>query len=478
MTPDEVVAFCLAGLDLVFPSTLRDQLRAGLANARLHADPSVPTACIGPGDGRWEIRLGTAFCAEHVHDPGDAVLLLMHELLHAIDGHFELPPPRDATHANVRNVLLDILVNGRVLHETRMRPPELLRRLYDPDAFPAVLLTHPDDLLAHLAARDPIASAIRGAWEKHRAASAEDDGRVVLSRVQRIIARHLSALGVASPLAVAALYLEGWLRHPEPHNFCARGEALVGGDPRLEVLELTLLGDHDPSKPRVPGRGVGAGGPLTPRDAEAQANRSQIARFVRAVREHLDLAHSAKRRREQAVHETSVVPHAGRREAAALALGLPPVLYHTDRVQPAPAEEGVRLYLDVSGSLYDGLGLFLGLARGLGDELARPVWGWSTAVHPVDPHTRSRSRVFTTGGTDLGCVLEHALAHRFRRIVVVTDGEFDTPSPALTAAVRQRGVRVVFVPTQPRGLSALVLRRLGAARIDLPEVWKGSLLLF
>jgi len=71
---------------------------------------------------------------------------------------------------------------------------------------------------------------------------------------------------------------------------------------------------------------------------------------------------------------------------------------------------------------------------------------FSTEVVRVRGSDFDRGRLATTGGTSITPVLEHALAQaRGRRglpVLVLTDGWFAVPTPALARSVLEAGVRI------------------------------------
>jgi predicted metal-dependent peptidase len=89
-----------------------------------------------------------------------------------------------------------------------------------------------------------------------------------------------------------------------------------------------------------------------------------------------------------------------------------------------------------------------GALTALRHYVERDVFLFSTSVHPIRMEDLRRGRLDTTGGTDLGCVLQHALLHRLRKVLIITDGYVGKPTAARAAALRQSGLelRVVLTP--------------------------------
>lgn len=91
-----------------------------------------------------------------------------------------------------------------------------------------------------------------------------------------------------------------------------------------------------------------------------------------------------------------------------------------DTVHPRPAGS-VQVYLDVSGSMNSFLDALVALLAGFSSHIRKPLWAFSTQVHPariVDGELQTSS----TGGTMLGCVYQHIRQTRPRKALIVTDG--------------------------------------------------------
>jgi len=81
------------------------------------------------------------------------------------------------------------------------------------------------------------------------------------------------------------------------------------------------------------------------------------------------------------------------------------------------------VYLDVSGSMGGLLPHLVGLLAPLARRGELLAFQFSTQVHPLSDRDLVSGRVKTTGGTTIGCVLDHLLAlPRIRRALILTDG--------------------------------------------------------
>ena len=78
------------------------------------------------------------------------------------------------------------------------------------------------------------------------------------------------------------------------------------------------------------------------------------------------------------------------------------------------------------------------------------VFQFSTEVVSLPLAALRSGRLSTTGGTDLNCVLEHALASpRLRTVLLVTDGYVGEPRADHAERIRARGLRLhVVLPAE------------------------------
>lgn len=149
---------------------------------------------------------------------------------------------------------------------------------------------------------------------------------------------------------------------------------------------------------------------------------------------------------EGLVSQRGVVPFPGRREIFLLAAGYTPALWPYDVRGMAEEELAVRVYVDVSGSTSPLWTFLYGLVLHLHQYVARPVLTFSNAVTSLSMKDLRQGRVQSTLGTDFDCVIEHALDHKHRRILIVTDGEAELAG-LFPILVRQRGLEVYLVLT-------------------------------
>jgi hypothetical protein len=215
---------------------------------------------------------------------------------------------------------------------------------------------------------------------------------------------------------------------------------------------VVLLGTHGEPTLRDPNgllQGLGEGISHTD-EAErehferADPDEEALRAFAATVRAAIT-AGSARVPRPERVVVSSPIPTPGsRRDTVTLATGHTPALWHGETMVRGQAREGVHLYLDLSGSAHAVGPIYMALARELGPALIRPAWSWSTEVFPLTDEEIRDGTGRTTYGTDIACVVDHALQRKQSRVLVLTDGHFDV-DPAVEARVRRAKLDMIFL---------------------------------
>ena len=131
-----------------------------------------------------------------------------------------------------------------------------------------------------------------------------------------------------------------------------------------------------------------------------------------------------------------------------------------------PRRDGTtQVYLDVSGSMNAEMPQIIALLGRLARHIRRPFWAFSTMVAAAVIEG-GQLKTSTSGGTSMGCVLEHLAATRPPSAVVVTDGYIERLDPALVTRAAATRVHVLVT----RDGSAAELCRAGLAYTQLDKV--------
>jgi hypothetical protein len=137
---------------------------------------------------------------------------------------------------------------------------------------------------------------------------------------------------------------------------------------------------------------------------------------------------------------------------------------HWDTVVPTRTGSA-QVYLDVSGSMDGEMPLIVALLGRLSRHIRRPFWAFSNVVAPARIEG-GQLISDTTGGTSMGCVLEHVARTRPSAAVVVTDGYIETLNRAQVTAVA--GTRLHVIVT--RDGNPAELKRVGLPYTQLSKV--------
>jgi hypothetical protein len=399
-------------------------LDALLSLFRVEASADVPSACVSC-ERRPVLRVNPAFVEQHCRSDAHLFVLVMHELHHVLLGHTRLFPRVTPAH----NLAFDAVVNAILC----ARFPEeaytsFFTDLYGDERGPLRLLAPP----GRRPLLPPRLRALHEALYEGRATADEVFHAIVeeVAPVPLLIGRLLGShggeggdgdWGTAGPLdprVVDAIrrIVEKW----PPPNDPIRGRSLA------DVLQALRV---------------------TPQEMVAAA-------VLRATRRALTAAADrgprlASRRGGPRPALVPLPDPADRRAGVARALGATPILHRSMLQDPRGRQDGVaHVYLDVSGSMDPWIAHLYGALAALRRHVAPQVHLFSTRVETVPLSTLRDGVRTTTGGTDLACVLEHALAGRGRRVLIVTDG-YVGPAPAdLARDVGRKGleVRVLLTP--------------------------------
>ena len=109
--------------------------------------------------------------------------------------------------------------------------------------------------------------------------------------------------------------------------------------------------------------------------------------------------------------------------------------------------EQVHVYLDVSGSMDAALPALYATLASLSGLLHPKVHLFSTRIDDIDLRQLARGVRVTTGGTDIAPVTRHALDHRVKRALFVTDGWVGEVPDEHAHELAKRGARFAAVVT-------------------------------
>ncbi len=402
------------------PPAIWDTIALLLDLGGVEESQGVESSCLYlDGQGETVLAVNPEFVRRFVKEPGDALFLFLHELSHHArrDLLEEAVLNGDPYERYVFNVAADMMINRALEGRYFPEGAGLLDRVYPLTSFPEVLL-----------------GSFRSLEEKAGSLSFE------------ALSIFFREMGVERPNLAAESYLLSF----DPRNASRLVQNLKAllpkGDERLFNCFLPFLGEHGARSLErgdlpfeVEGtcdslRGILAGGRFEDRDLQIspvnQYDSSEAGKLVRAIELAITEGVEPYRSRRAVYAERTVIPSPSRRPLFFLAAGYSPVFYETTLVGHGVRDDGVYLYLDVSGSVMEELPFLYGLLGAIRDELACDrVFLFSADVREVMVEEFLKGRVETSFGTDYDCVVEHARRNSARRMLVITDGLGELSEP-------------------------------------------------
>ena len=421
MTEEEKIVARI--LDVIPPDSF--EMTTFLSLFLVRFSKKTETACVTCGDSP-ELLLNRDFIAAHCQTDEHLFMLVMHELYHVILGHTTLFPRS----TEVRNLVFDAIINAILCSLFRDSTfTSFFTDYYPADKMPFALLRPPG------AGTPPEAEAALNLLYKGSDTVTYHD-----------VYEALLASGCAQEVVMSSV-------GGKPLLLGSHGEEDEGVSPELAdmIRKVTAKWTH----PHRPLQGQDAGAEDRKQNFEADADPS--VRLHRGIRRLMRLAAIPGKKemrgrtiRERTGESVTFLPDWRDRSHEARAMTLGDALAYATTVRlKRPSNRDSRqafVYFDVSGSVADEVPsvaatLLPHVRRGL-----CKVYVFSTTVHPASVRDLAERKFDTTGGTDIDCVLEHALylppRKRPHAVIVITDGFTGQPNAALAARFRSEGMRL------------------------------------
>jgi hypothetical protein len=433
-------------------------IRAVLKILAVEFTNTVPTLAV-TCEVRPRLLVNLAFIHEQCRTEAHVKAVVCHEFLHVLLRHTE----RFTALTPADHVAVDAVINAIIHRSLGPDYSGMMSRYYADTRGVARLLRPPTD--------EENARIRRVAWgglrvraEEKRVLSAWAglyDGRLVADDI-RDLARDLTTRGQA---AAARLLGNHDALDQGTSVTLEEGVATVAG-PLADALDTALTSMNGSGVFRSPrGRGVGADAYRS----EVRPSDTAVERWRRetytVLRRHL-LPDPRSIAREPSLRSfTLPVLSPNDRRAVLRSLWspfLPDARWETNHTARAGS---AHVYLDVSGSMYAEMPLIVALLGRLTPYIRRPFWAFSNIVAPARIE-QGRLVADTTGGTSMGCVLEHVARTKPRAAIVVTDGYIEALAPAQVAATA--GTRLHIIVT--RDGHAALLQRAGLPYTQLSRL--------
>ena len=396
-------------------------VRAVLKVLQVEFTETVPTLAV-TCETRPRLLVNLAFLKKHCRTDQHVKAVICHEFLHVLLRHTE----RIAGFSPAEHVAFDAVINAIIHRELGDDYSEFMSRYYAKEKGVRRLLRPPTrtERTPDFGSRSPLMRAWVSLY----------NGLLIADDIADLARDILDVKTVPSTGTV----LIGGHDHTE----------FVGELPEVlqEALDQALKSMNGCGIWRSPKeRGVGANAYRAAIPGVSEGVQRWRRETLEVLRRHLVPDPKAVRHDTRPLHFTVPVLSPGDRRATLRALWsplLPEALWSTEqRLRSGTAQ----VYLDVSGSMNAEMPLIIGLLARLGRFIRKPLWAFSDVVAKAEI-VNGRLLADTTGGTSMGCVLEHIAETRPAAAVVVTDGYIETLSPGLLAGVR--GTRLHAIVTR------------------------------
>ena len=413
--------------------------------AGIKASREIPSAAV-ECTFRPRLLLNPDFVEKYCVRDEHLFLLVMHELWHIILAHTRLYPRATLAH----NIAFDAIINAGLARQ--FAAPEyrgFFEAINKAEEFPGCLLRPPE-----------------GWPHSPQYIDAKDAPPGTRQIIERLYPPNNRSRWSAPLYEEILNLLREWI-----NDKIAKGEIIV---------EPVLIGDHDDPEndrraledpfirdvlrrvtsswppPQFAVGKRGDGGDLNDLQ-NSLGDTSEDARraFVRVLQRCLGQRQGTQMRRSRSlipgISGMNVMPNARDRMASARQqLGVQGVLWNQPgsvkaRVPETPSRAFV--YLDVSGSMSQLLPHLLNLLLPYVAHGQALVFQFSTRVEPLPLNQLKRGYIRTTQGTDINCVLTHALSTqtKLKKLLILTDGYVGTPSSDLIRQINARGVKIYAV---------------------------------
>ena len=446
-------------------------IRAALKILELSFTQSVPTLAVTCEE-RPRLLVNLEFVSRHCRSDAKVKAVICHEFLHVLLRHTEQKAPLSPA----RHLAFDAVINA-IIHRECGPGASAMMSAYYAEAQDLAKLLRP----MNQAERDwyaghshPLNNLPQWAHAWH----ALYEGYLVADDIEALAIDLEKSAGAPEPLRAKG---SPDSRGARPGPFKLQGGipgdsgALLGGHDMLgdalpavleEALARTLKEMNGSGIWRSPGsRGVGANPYQALFSGKDEPMRRWQNRAMAVLRTHVTPDRHSRALRTAARDYRIPVLSPSDRRAFVKSLWLP-FLPDSTWQGEAPRREGTtQVYLDVSGSMNAEMPQIIALLGRLSRHIRRPFWAFSTMVAAAVIEG-GQLKTDTSGGTSMGCVLEHLAATKPASAVVVTDGYIERLDPALVKRAFATRVHVILT----RDGSAAELHRAGLAYTQLDKV--------
>jgi len=342
---------------------------------------STKTACISIKGKGIKINISPEFFRDYIKTPEDIGFVICHEVLHYIMGHFQidgLAVIQKAGHDNA-NIAMDIVIN-HILYQIIKNPEQLfVHEFYKKTACPGELLK-------------PVKSI--NTKKLHKKECKEIFG--LLSRRE---------LGLNQ--AVKHVVFHNGCRHIEFAELIVNNGVLSDILDNLKKILEVLYGKFWSGREFTEERRV--------EKSPASLKGEIVQKIIEMIWDDSGGSMSVP------FHGEGVLPFYSRSDFVFIPGNVFVPIFHGNTVSQED-EIGVRIYIDVSGSIHYHIPFLLSVIENLGELVAYPIFGLSTFVYPITRQQLLDRTYRTTGGTDFDAFAKHVMENKYKKVVFITDG--------------------------------------------------------
>ena len=416
-------------------------IRAVLKVLRIEFTATVPTLAVSC-EAEPRLLVNLRFVGEHCRTDAEVKAVICHEFLHVLLRHTE----RFTSITPELHLATDAVINAIIHRTLGGEYSRMMGRYYAECVGIRRLLRSPRAEEVEVAQDRPLLNAWRALY----------DGTLVVDDIEDLARDYLRV----DPYGAGQLIGNHDRRDGNGRPGGGSGSAVLD-----EAIERALQSMNGDGIFRSPRPGVGAAA----YQCHVRAVDPGLTRWRRetyaVLKRYLEPDPRSAVRESDPRSFTLPVLSAGDRRAALRAIWSPFLPDAQWQTSTDTRTGSAQVYLDVSGSMNAEMPLIVALLGQLTRHIRRPFWAFSNEVSPA----RIEGGVLvsnTTGGTSMGCVLEHLAQTRPAAAVVVTDGYIEALTKQQVAAASATRLHVIVT----RDGNPAELTRAGLAYTQLSKV--------
>jgi len=421
--PVELMSLAIARTYFLQDKTAGDIVQELAEISKIEFSKEISSAAIGFKNAQLYLWFNPDFFMNYVETSDCLLFIILHELLHKLKGDIFKQFSHTDTPENkiLANIAFDLVINKELYYEFFNRSVPLLKRLYASSKEILLRILTPPEYFSSIP------------FEKF-------DNMTVKEKLDNIRNQLIEPIKENSFIIdkVVELYSAVWFCNSSVttiYDLLLDIKNLLYGKDKIKYIFVKLIGNHSENqqenewekwlkkilKKKFSPYG-GAGSKTEELSVIPKLKRSNI--FYNAVLKAITPACTHSVLKEKLLPEYGFIPFPGRKETFLLACGWYPLFYPNPVLKKDFDEWKTHIYIDVSGSTFKYWGILYGLILSIKDIISTPIYAFSDDVFELDINDLKNGKVRTSYGTSFDCIVEHATRNGFKRLLIVTDGNF------------------------------------------------------